>query len=61
MHGRLNVFGYAGLTPSQKIHPTERPIALIEDILKTLAPPGTKVLVPFLGSGATIRAAFNLD
>lgn len=60
LHGRLNVFSYAGLTPTQKIHPTERPVALIEDILKTLAPPGTKVLSPFLGSGATIRAAFNL-
>jgi len=59
-HGRLNVFNYGGLTPSQKIHPTERPVALIEDILRTLAPPATKILVPFLGSGATIRAAFNL-
>jgi len=59
-HGRLNVFNYSGLTPSQKIHPTERPVTLIEDILRTLVPPATKILVPFLGSGATIRAAFNL-
>jgi ParB/RepB/Spo0J family partition protein len=59
-HGRLNVFNYSGLTPSQKIHPTERPVSLIEDILRTLVPPATKILVPFLGSGATIRAAFNL-
>jgi len=58
--GRLNVFHYGGLTPAQKIHPTERPVALIEEILRTLVPPTTRVLVPFLGSGATIRAAFNL-
>ena len=55
--GRLNVFEYPGA--SKKYHPTERPIALIQELLETLGVPTNKVLVPFLGSGATIRAAYN--
>jgi len=58
--GRLNVFNYPGVPGSQKYHPTERPIALIEEILSTLGAPLQTVLVPFLGSGATLRAAYNL-
>lgn len=56
--GRLNVFRYPG--ESRKYHPTERPVDLIEDVLGTLGVPASIVLVPFLGSGATIRAAYNL-
>lgn len=58
--GRLNVFDYPGVPGTQKYHPTERPVALIQDILESLAPPMAAVLVPFLGSGATLRAAYNL-
>lgn len=56
--GRLNVFNYAGAP--NKIHPTERPVELIEDILGTFSTPTSTVLIPFLGSGNTIRAAYNL-
>lgn len=55
--GRLNVFHYAGA--SKKYHPTERPVPLLEEILETLGVPSSTVLVPFLGSGATIRAAYK--
>lgn len=58
--GRLNVFQFAGTPSSQKYHPTERPVPLIEEILNTLTVASGVVLVPFLGSGATIRAAYNL-
>lgn len=57
--GRLNVFNFAAIPGGQKYHPTERPVELIEAIIETFATPGTKVLVPFLGSGATIRACYN--
>lgn len=57
--GRLNVFDFPGVPGQQKYHPTERPVKLIESILETLTAPGSVVLVPFLGSGATIRAAYN--
>jgi len=56
--GRLNVFNYSGL--SKKYYPTERPVALIQDILETMGVVMQHVLVPFLGSGATLRAAYNL-
>lgn len=57
--GRSNVYQYSAVSPQKKIHPTERPLALIEDILTTFACPGHNVLVPFLGSGKTLLAANN--
>jgi len=58
--GRLNVFDFAATPGTKKYHPTERPVTLIQEILDTLAVPRSVVLVPFLGSGATLRAAYNL-
>lgn len=58
--GRLNVFDFPGVQGTVKYHPTERPVPLIEALLETFAVPRSTVLVPFLGSGATIRAAYNL-
>lgn len=57
--GRSNVFHHAPLPSSRKIHPTERPIELMEDILGTILFPGSTILVPFLGSGVTLRAAYR--
>lgn len=57
--GRLNSFVYGHVPPSRKIHPTERPIELLRDILETFCMPGSRVLVPYAGSGATILAAAN--
>ena len=57
--GRVNVFDFPGTPSSQKYHPTERPVAMIEELLNTLGTPLQRVLVPFLGSGATLRAAYN--
>lgn len=57
--GRGNVFDFNPVSPSAKIHPTERPIALIEEILRTCCKPGSVVMSPFLGSGVTIRAAYR--
>lgn len=56
--GRLNVFQYS--QAPNKIHPTERPVPLIQEILETLGVPQSIVLCPFLGSGNTLRAAYNL-
>lgn len=59
--GRLNVFDFPGVPGAKKYHPTERPVELLEELLTMLLPGGISVvLVPFLGSGATIRAAYNL-
>jgi ParB/RepB/Spo0J family partition protein len=59
--GRSNVFQYKAEPGSKKYHPTQRPIALMEELLNTFVfAQKMRVLVPFLGSGVTIRAAFNL-
>ena len=58
--GRSNVFDFAPVSSNKKYHPTERPIELIEEILETFVGIGSRVLVPFLGSGATLRAMYNM-
>lgn len=60
--GRRNVFEFNIVSYTKTIHPTERPIEMMEEILETFVLPGKdkKVLVPFLGSGNTLLAAANL-
>ena len=55
--GSTNVFGYKPIPPQNKVHPTERPIEMMADILTTFAQPNANVLVPFAGSGNTLIAA----
>ena len=57
--GRTNVFDYSPVPPQQKSHPTERPIELMIELLQTFAYEGSRVMVPFLGSGNTILAAWH--
>jgi ParB/RepB/Spo0J family partition protein len=56
--GKSNVFSFSPVAPQHKIHPTEKPIALLLDIIDTCAYPGSRILCPFLGSGVTLRAAY---
>jgi site-specific DNA-methyltransferase (adenine-specific) len=58
--GRSNVFHYKPVPSGKKIHPTERPIELIQDVLATFCWEGVRIMAPFLGSGNTILAAANL-
>jgi DNA modification methylase/ParB-like chromosome segregation protein Spo0J len=55
-----NVFNYSGVPTQSKVHPTERPIDLMKDIYETFAFPGSRVLIPFLGSGNGLIAAHQL-
>lgn len=57
--GRSNTFHHNPVPPPRKIHPTEKPIELMQTILTTFCLPGYKVIVPFLGSGVTLLAAAN--
>jgi DNA modification methylase len=59
--GRSNVFSYRPVAGSKKIHPTERPIEMIQDVVQTFGWEGCRVLVPFLGSGNTLLATSNLN
>ena len=58
--GRSNVFDFPSVSAMKKIHPTERPVALIEEIIATYVGVNSRVLIPFLGSGATLRAVYNM-
>lgn len=58
--GRSNIFDYQGVPPSQRIHVTERPPALMRELIDVFAMPGGNILVPFAGSGVTIVSAFEL-
>lgn len=59
--GRINIFDYSPVSPQNKSHPTERPVELMQDIYDTFAFPGSRILIPFLGSGNGLIAANNLS
>ena len=58
--GRGNEFRYPPVLPQNKTHPTERPVELMKDIYDTFAFPGSRILIPFLGSGSGLIAAHEL-
>ena len=58
--GRSNVFDFPAVPPQGKTHPTERPIELMQEVYDTFAFQGSRVLIPFLGSGNGLIAAHNL-
>jgi site-specific DNA-methyltransferase (adenine-specific) len=55
--GRSNIFQFPPVSPGNKMHPTERPLEMISEVITTFAFEGSKVLVPFAGSGNTLIAA----
>lgn len=58
--GRGNDFHFSPVPAQQKTHPTERPIELMEEIYSTFAFSGSRILIPFLGSGNGLLAANKL-
>lgn len=58
--GRSNVFNFPKLSGMSKDHPTQKPLRLVMAIIETCLFPGSKIIVPFLGSGVTLRAAYRL-
>jgi len=44
----------------EKVHKAEKPIELMEEIYKCFCSPGSRILVPFAGSGNGILAAHNI-
>jgi site-specific DNA-methyltransferase (adenine-specific) len=55
----IDHFG-AHTADKDKIHPTQKPVALYEWLLKNYAKPGDKILDTHLGSGSSRIAAYNL-
>jgi site-specific DNA-methyltransferase (adenine-specific) len=46
--------------PERADHPTQKPLEIIERMVKASCPPGGTVLDPFMGSGTTALAAKRL-
>lgn len=44
----------------QRIHPTQKPIALMAQIIEWQTAPGDLILDPYMGGGSTLRAAKNI-
>jgi DNA modification methylase len=58
--GHNNVFEYSSIIAANKVHPTERPIELMMEILGCFASPGFRLLVPCCGSGNSLIAGYQL-
>lgn len=43
-----------------KCHPTQKPIAVLKDLIQTFTDPGDVVIDPCAGSGSTLRACYEL-
>jgi site-specific DNA-methyltransferase (adenine-specific) len=43
-----------------RLHPTQKPLAVLKPLIETFTAPGDVVLDPFAGSGSTCAAAFDL-
>lgn len=58
--GRVNTFSYPPVDSDKKVHITERPVEMIQDVVSTFCSGNGIGLVPFLGSGNTILAMSNI-
>lgn len=58
-HGRMifNCFEYQRDSKTPKIHPTQKPIGLLEQLIQIFTDPGDVVIDPVAGSGTTLLAA----
>lgn len=56
--GRVNIFDYKVVDPTNKFHPTQKPVELYEEIYKTFSFERAKCVAPFLGSGASILGGY---
>lgn len=57
----FNCMDYPRDTKTRKIHPTQKPIELLERLVRLFTDPGDVVIDPCAGSGTTLIAAENLN
>lgn len=55
----FNCFDWPRDTENYKIHPTQKPIKLLEQLIEIFTDPGDVVIDPVAGSGSTLIAAEN--
>lgn len=57
----MNIWDWTPDPSSPKIHPTQKPVPLLEQLVRIFTDPGDVVIDPCAGSGSTLVAAENLD
>ena len=55
-----NTFEYPQPVGPERVHPTQKPIGLLEELIRNSSNPGDLVVDPFCGSGTTGQAARQL-
>lgn len=62
-HGKMvfNAMEWPRDTASEKIHPTQKPVALLQRLISLFTDPGDVVIDPCCGSGSSIVAAASID
>ena len=62
-HGNMimNCFDWPRDTTTPKIHPTQKPVPLLERLIEIFTDPGDVVIDPTAGSGSSLLAAANLN
>ena len=60
--GRMvfNIIDWPRDTTTPKVHPTQKPVKLLETLIELFTDPGEVVIDPCAGSGVTLLAAQNL-
>ncbi|NYJ19165.1 site-specific DNA-methyltransferase (adenine-specific) [Leifsonia psychrotolerans] len=56
----MNVMDFPRDTVTPKVHPTQKPVRLLEQLIEIFTDPGDVVIDPCAGSGVTLLAAENL-
>lgn len=61
-NGRMifNCFDWVRDTKTPKIHPTQKPVPLLEQLISIFTDPNDVVIDPTAGSGSSLRAAVNI-
>lgn len=57
----FNCMDWVRDTKTPKVHPTQKPVPLLEYLIRIFTDPGDVVIDPTAGSGTTLYAARNLD
>ena len=62
-HGKMvfNCIDWVKDTKTQKLHPTQKPVPLLEKLIELFTDPGDVVIDPVAGSGSTLIAAINTN
>jgi site-specific DNA-methyltransferase (adenine-specific) len=62
-HGKMvfNCFDWTKDTVTEKIHPTQKPVKLLEQLIEIFTDKGDVVIDPCAGSGSTLLAAIQTD